>query len=135
MDHVERGRLVVMVVTFVLFGTMFIPFIVTSVLRQTVNPIPPLARLVIVMLLCLMMYLGRSWARWLVVVYCGVFGLKLIGMAIQQLPNNLGGGIYLLVSGITFVASFLTLSFAPAVRVFFAYQQKDPEPSAESKDV
>jgi len=114
--------MLVIAVTIALLGTNWITVALAVVATQVGNTVQPISRLLICVFLIIMMYFGRSWARWLVVVFYSASGLGAVLTAFRYFPGR--ASVFLLAVGCVYFVSVLVLALSPAVRMFLAYRRR-----------
>ncbi|MGI8982608.1 MAG: hypothetical protein ACR2FY_25530 [Pirellulaceae bacterium] len=121
---VQRGRLIVItVIAAVLF--LSISILIVGALQSTTSPFA-IVRLALTIGLCVMLWRGHSWARWLAAVLFGLGGvagiLVLTSSATAKQPAV--GTLMLFMAIIYFVIS-ASLILSSDVRAFMAFQRKE----------
>lgn len=92
--------------------------IITSVLVDG-QPLPAhLVRFLLTILLCLFLYRGANWARWIVVILLLLAGPSAVLAGLTLLPHP-GSAALLIIIGLVYTTSAILLMFVPAVRAHF----------------
>jgi len=134
MTEAQRGRILVLGVIICLLGTSLLVMIVTGFVLQSANVIAQVVRFVISTLLCVTLYFGATWVRWLFVVLLLVSGVVSSAIGVSLVTSN-AGALFLLVLGLVYLASGLVLALSSSVKTFLAYQAKGLSLTADADDL
>lgn len=133
LSRAQHGRSAVITLAIVLLGMNLFVIILTGVVYQVGDPAQQLVRFFICAVFCILMVMGRSWARWLVVVLYAGSGIGATLTGASAMAEG-GVGFPLLVLGMAYLVPVIGLAFSPAVRDFFAIRKdRGPgQPAARS---
>jgi hypothetical protein len=119
MNRPQHGRRVVITSTVVLLGMNLFVIVLSQVVYQIGNPGRQLVRFFICALFCVLMVMGRSWARWVVVVLYTGSGVGALLTAFSEFTEG-WAGFPLLAIAMAYLTPVLLLAFSPAVKAFFS---------------
>jgi hypothetical protein len=116
--HTEAGhRLVLTVIVATL--TLSVLVIVASYTIQGPQRLPrQIVRFFLTVGLCVFLYRGANWARWVAGILFAVAGLGSLVDGVGALTISVAG-LALLAMGLVYVASAVILLFVPTVQAFF----------------
>lgn len=69
--------------------------------------------------LCVILYRGANWARWVAGILFALGGLGSLIGGVASLSTSIMAGLLLVVMGLVYLASAVILLFVPAVRAYF----------------
>ena len=114
----EVGRRIVLAVI-VATLTMSVLIIVTFNAVQGPQRLPQqIVRFFLTVGLCVFLYRGANWARWVAGILFAMAGLGSLLGGVAALTTSMAG-LGLLVMGLVYVASTVVLLLVPTVRAFF----------------
>ena len=79
-------------------------------------------RFLITLFLCISLYFGKNWARWLFVVLLSAGGVVATATGVTLLTTN-PVSFSLFLMGLVYLGCALTLSLSPSVKMFLSYQR------------
>jgi hypothetical protein len=123
LSRAHHGRGVVIRSAIVLLGMNLFVIILSGVVYQVGNSAQQLVRFFICAVFCILMVMGRSWARWLVVILYAGSGIGAILTGASAMAEG-GVGIPLLALGMAYLTPVLQLAFSPSVKRFFTSRRE-----------
>ena len=129
----QEGRGLVITVISATIALSVVAIVVYLITMGPKNLAQQIVRLILTVVLCVFLYRGASWARWVTIILFLLGGILLIPSAIAAL--HIGAGAYMLFAmGAVYFASAAILLFAPAVRTYFSKgkDKQDEQPVSET---
>jgi|GEM_PF-2015682 hypothetical protein len=122
-DKVGRGRLIVIAVIAIVIFFSFVTF-AAGIMRLNLSAFG-MARFILTIGLCVMMWRGHSWARWLAAVLFGLGGVAaMLVLTSPETVDQPAVGTVMLFMGIVYFVISASLIFSSDVRAFAAYQRE-----------
>ena len=134
MNQAQRGRILVLLVIAFVLGVSILVIGTSNLVTKTGNTPAQAVRFLITLFLCISLYYGRDWVRWLFVVLLSVSGVFAIGIAASLFSSNLAA-VSFLIMGIVYVGCALVLALSSSVRMFLRYQRAGLVLTADPEDL
>ena len=117
------GRRLVAIAIWALLCASILVIVASMFVRHSGPRLSEVVRLALEVLLCVFLYRGAAWARWLTIVCFGLGALFAFRGGLGLLPQ--AGGLLLLFLAVTFAACAMLLAFPRSVRSHFAQANQD----------
>jgi hypothetical protein len=123
-DRIQRGRLIVIVVIAAVLLISCFTFL-AGIARSNLSPFA-MVRFALTIGLCVMLWRGHSWARWLSAVLFGLGGIAaILVLASSATDDNPMIGTTMLFFGVIYFAISATLILSSDVRAFAVFQRNE----------
>jgi len=121
--QIELGRRLVLGVIVAILSISVVVILSFVLALGTSRLLPQIIRLMITIVICMYLYKGAPWARWVLSALISVGGIMgiLSGLGGLALAGANSAHFYMLLMGSTYIASVAVLWLAPPVRAYFRY--------------
>lgn len=134
MNQAQRGRILVLVVIAFVLGVSLFVIGASNLVTNTGNTPVQAVRFLITLFLCISLYYGRNWVRWLFVVLLSGSGVVAIGVGFTLFSTN-PAAAYFLLMGAVYVGCALVLALSSSVKMFLRYQRAGLVLTADPEDL
>ena len=116
--QVESGRRLVLAVIVASLTLSVLAIVAFNIARGPERLPQQIVRLLLTVGLCVFLYRGANWARWVAGILFVLAGLGSLLGGVAVLSTSMAG-LLLIVMGFVYLASAVVLLFVPAVRAYF----------------
>jgi len=132
MNQAQRGRILVLVVISLVLGVSLFVIVISNFVANTGNIVVQGVRFAITAVLCINLYFGKNWVRWLFVVLLAAGGVVSSAAGVSLGTAN-PGALLIFLMGVIYLVCAVTLALSPSIKMFLQYQraglilEADPE--------
>jgi hypothetical protein len=120
--QIRTGRIIVLSILIGCLVLSLSTIVLTNLISGAEQLIAQTIRFVLTLLLCIVVYQGKVWARWVLSILLLIGGVFALSSGVGLLAVS-PIALVLVVMGLVYLAGFASLLFLPHTRAFFAYQR------------
>lgn len=119
----QKGQTLVISVIAIVILVSLLNLVGMAAIAPTQNTAKDGVRLVLTVSMCMFLYQGYGWARWVLGVLLGLGGLVAIPGALLVLTTSFFGALWILAIGVLYLGCAWVLLRSPEIKAFLAAQR------------